>query len=65
MPQFGAWLAAKIVLVSESIATFLTLGATSGTLFTTVAWAVQTVITGGAMFFVGQAMMPKMAQDMN
>tara|TARA_R110001592_G_scaffold90856_2_gene266675 strand:+ start:4335 stop:6044 length:1710 start_codon:yes stop_codon:yes gene_type:complete len=65
MPQFGAWLAATIVTVSESIATFLTFGATSGTLFQTVAWAVQTVITGGAMFFVGQAMMPKMALDMN
>ena len=65
MPEFGAWLTSVILTAGNAVATFVTGGAVSGTAFTTISWAVQTIITGGAMYFVGQSMMPKLRDDMN
>ena len=68
MPQLGAWISATITAAAETVATWFvgSAAAAAGTkAFTTIVWAVESLIVGGSLYFVGQAMMPKMAQDMN
>lgn len=64
MPQLGAWIAGAVTAAAEFVATAI-LGSATAKGFATVVWAVESIIVGGSLYFVGQAMMPKMAQDMN